>query len=119
MMSREIAGLRRPMAERRQRDSGLPAGCSERRRQAEQRDIRVTPLSLVDWAEAACNYYYQAPGSCPPARRWSLDRRVAERPPPGDERRLRAERRRLAVVAIPLADWAEAMANFYYHYPRR
>lgn len=119
MTAREIAGLRRATADRRQWDGGLPPG-GERRQQAERRDIAVAPLSVYEWAEAACNYYYQHPAHGHKTLRWSAERRLCEGPPPASgERRLCADRRQPEVTSIPLAEWAEAMSNYYYHFHRR
>ncbi|HEX6736231.1 MAG TPA: hypothetical protein VF096_15590 [Azonexus sp.] len=119
MTAREMAGLRGNGRDRRQRDAGPPP-TGERRLQAERRDILVMPLSPGEWAEAACNCYYQQPAHGRTAPRWASERRLADMLlPASGERRLCADRRRLEVTAIPIDEWAEAMSNYYYHFHHR
>lgn len=121
MTAREMTGLRHGTGDRRQREAGAPAGGSERRLRAERRDISVAPLSPGEWAEAACNYYYQHPAHGQKLLRWMAERRIVESPPPaaGGERRLCADRRQPVIASIPIEEWAEAMSNYYYHFHRR
>lgn len=102
--------------DRRLVDAGPPNGTAERRSRPERRDVTVSVASPEDWADAVSSFYYQQAHAL--HRHRLRDRRVVDRelPPGQPERRLMPERRRIDTASAQIAEWVEAMSDYYYHF---